>query len=152
MPSRERAGELLLGLIFVGAGLFWVYQALKLPLWEGFAPSSGFLPLIFGMLLAALAAVAVAVDFLVPQEEAADEVSPVRRTLYVILVMIAAVAGIEMAGFAASVFLAMLFLYVVVERHAILASLLTSGGTAAMLTLIFRNWLGVPLPAGPWGF
>lgn len=152
MLSRERAGELLLGLVFVGAGVFWVHQALKLPLWEGFAPSSGFLPLIFGVLLSVLAAVAIAVDVLLPREEPDAEPAPVRRTVMVILAMIAAVAGIEAVGFAASVFLAMLFLYVVVERHSILVSLLASGGIAAMLTVVFRSWLGVPLPAGPWGF
>lgn len=152
MLTRERAGELLLGLVFVGAGVFWVYQALKLPLWDGFAPASGFVPLIFGILLTALAAVAVAVDALLPREGSTDETSPVRSTLLVILAMIAAASGIEVAGFAASVFLATLFLYVVVERHSMLASLLASGGTAAVLTVVFRNWLGVPLPAGPWGF
>ena len=49
-------------------------------------------------------------------------------------------------------FLAMLFLFRVVEKLPTLSSILASAGTAAVLTLVFRSWLGVPLPKGPWGF
>lgn len=152
MPLRTRAGEVLLGLVFIAAGLFWIHQALKMRLWEGFAPASGFLPLIYGMLLVVLAAAAVVGDLLAPAKDDADDRQPIGRVGLVLLAIAAGAAGIETAGFAASVFLAVLFLYAVVERLALLASVLAALGTALVLTVVFRNWLGVPLPAGPWGF
>ncbi len=38
------------------------------------------------------------------------------------------------------------------ERLPVVASLAVSAGSALVLTLVFRTWLGVPFPAGPWGF
>lgn len=151
MPLRSRIGELVLGLVFIGAGLFWVHQALQMRQWDGFAPGSGLLPLIYGILLVALAAVAVAVD-LITDRESDEAKEPVQKPLLVLLATAAGVLGIEFAGFAVSVFLAALFLYAVIERHALVPAVLASIGTAGVLTVVFRNWLGVPLPSGPWGF
>lgn len=151
MGLRARAGELLLGLIFIGAGAFWIHQALKMRLWDGFAPGSGFLPLAYGIVLVALAAAAMAEDYFTSKDDD-EEKQPVGRPLLVLLAMAAGVLGIEFAGFAASIFLATLFLYAVVERQPILMALLASAGTAVVLTVVFRGWLGVPLPSGPWGF
>jgi hypothetical protein len=39
----------------------------------------------------------------------------------------------------------------VVERLPVPASLLVAAATTAALILLFRTWLGVPLPKGPWG-
>lgn len=50
-------GELVLALFFTLIGALWILRALRMPLWEGFAPDSGFLPLVYGVLLATLAAV-----------------------------------------------------------------------------------------------
>ncbi|MEQ1613489.1 MAG: tripartite tricarboxylate transporter TctB family protein [Hyphomicrobiaceae bacterium] len=144
-------GELALSLIFIGAALFWVLVALGLPMWEGFAPSSGFMPLIYGILMAAFAIAAIAVEVL-GAGESGEPLPPVGRPVMVLLALAAGVAGIEVAGFAVSMFLAMLFLFRVAERRPILKSLAASAVTAAVLTLVFRIWLGVPLPSGPWGF
>ena len=70
----------------------------------------------------------------------------------VLLALAAGVLGIETAGFFASMAAAMLFLFAVVEKRPVLPSLLAAGGTSLVLTLVFRTWLGVPLPSGPWGF
>jgi hypothetical protein len=70
----------------------------------------------------------------------------------VLLAVAAGAAGIETAGFFASMFVMMLFLFRVAEKRPLLSSLLAAAGTALFLTLVFRTWLGVPLPAGPWGF
>ncbi len=72
--------------------------------------------------------------------------------MLVLLALSAGVAGIEVAGFPVSMFLAMLFLFRIAERLPLGASLATSAGSALVLTVVFRTWLGVPLPAGPWGF
>jgi hypothetical protein len=70
----------------------------------------------------------------------------------VVAALAVGIAGIEPAGFAAAMFAAMLFLFKVAERLPMLPSLLASAGAALGLTLVFRTWLGVPLPKGPWGF
>ncbi len=151
MKLRGLEGELLLCAVFIGAGAFWVAVAAGMPLWDGFAPATGFLPMMYGVLLAALALAATLVDVL-GRAEGGEAKTPIGRPVMVLLALAAAVAGIETAGFFASMLLAMLFLFRVAERLPIIGAIAAATGTAACLTLVFRSWLGVPLPAGPWGF
>jgi putative tricarboxylic transport membrane protein len=147
---RAKGGEIALCLFFVATGAFWIAVAAGMPLWDGFAPATGLLPLVFGALLVVLAIAATLVD-VVASPETPDR-APAGRALMILLAVAAGAAGIETAGFFASMFLSMLFLFRVAEKRPLLPSLLASAGTALFLTLVFRTWLGVPLPAGPWGF
>ncbi|MCA3262387.1 MAG: tripartite tricarboxylate transporter TctB family protein [Telmatospirillum sp.] len=147
---RAKGGEIALCLFFVATGVFWIAVAAGLPLWDGFAPATGLLPLVFGALLVVLAVAATLVD-VVASSETPDR-APAGRAIMVLLAVAAGAAGIETAGFFASMFVTMLFLFRVAEKRPLLSSVLASAGTALFLTLVFRTWLGVPLPAGPWGF
>ena len=151
MKLRGFEGELGLCAVFIGAGAFWVAVAAGMPLWDGFAPASGFLPLVYGALLAILALAATLVDVL-GRADGGETKAAIGRPLMVLLALAAGAAGIETAGFFASMLFAMLFLFRVAERLPLVTSIATATGTAASLTVIFRSWLGVPLPAGPWGF
>ena len=151
MRLRAASGEIFLALAFVGAGAFWVLTALGMQLWEGFAPSSGFLPLVYGLLLMGLSVAALLLEAR-PNDRTEESNATIRRPLIVIAAMAAGVAGLEVAGFAVSIFLTMFFLLKVTERLPLLPSLLTAGGTVLILRLVFRTWLGVPLPNSPWGF
>jgi hypothetical protein len=151
MKLRAIRGELALCSIFIATGIFWVAVAAGLPMWDGFAPATGFLPLVYGILLAVLGIAATVADVL-SATAGGEAKSPVGRPLMILLALAAGVAGIESAGFFASMFLAMLFLFRVAERLPVVASLAASAGAALVLTLVFRTWLGVPFPAGPWGF
>jgi putative tricarboxylic transport membrane protein len=151
MRLKAAPGEIILSLAFVGVGIFWIVTALRLQMWDGFAPASGFLPLIYGTLLIGLSLAALFLESHGGDAEHGAE-DTVRRPVLVIAVLAAGVAGLELAGFAVSIFLTMFFLFKVVEKLPLLPSLLTAGGSALTLTLIFRTWLGVPLPKGPWGF
>ncbi|MFN7319521.1 MAG: tripartite tricarboxylate transporter TctB family protein [Methylobacterium sp.] len=151
MRLRAASGEIFLALAFVGAGAFWVLTALGMQLWEGFAPSSGFLPLVYGLLLMGLSVAALLLEAR-PNDSTEESNATIRQPLIVIAAMAAGVAGLEVAGFAVSIFLTMFFLLKVTERLPLLPSLLTAGGTVLILRLVFRTWLGVPLPNGPWGF
>ena len=151
MNRRAIWGELALCSIFIATGIFWVAVAMGLPMWEGFAPATGFLPLVYGVLLALLGIAATAADVLSAAGDG-EAKSPVGRPLMILLALAAGVAGIESAGFFVSMFLAMLFLFRVAERLPVVSSLAVSAGSALVLTLVFRTWLGVPFPAGPWGF
>ena len=151
MKLRAMGGELALCSVFIATGVFWISGAIGLPLWEGFAPATGFLPLVYGMLLAGLGIAATAVDAMTADDDSEPK-NPPGRPLMILLALAAGVAGIESAGFFASMFLSMLFLFRVAERRPLVMSLAVSSGSALVLTVVFRTWLGIPFPAGPWGF
>ncbi len=156
MRLRAAAGETALAIAFACVGLFWILLSSRMTLWDGFAPGSGFLPLIYGILLVGLALAALLLESssadLARADGADAQPQPVRTPIVVLLTLAVGVAGIEPAGFFAAMFLAMLFLFKVVEKLPLLPSVLASAGTSVALTLIFRTWLGVPLPKGAWGF
>ena len=136
-------GELGLALFFVLIGALWILRALRMPLWDGFAPDSGFLPLIYGSLLTVLSlAVAAQLWRSPPGADAENQ----RKPLIVMGALIAAVAALPLAGFVISVFALLLFLYAVVERLRFLPAGIASAAITGALYLIFRTWLGVPLP------
>lgn len=149
MQSRPAAGEIGLALVFAALGVVWILGSLGLPLWEGFAPQLGFLPLIYGVLLTALAG-AILVQLFLGGGEAGEE-QPIGKPLLVLGALTAAIVGVEPAGFGLAIFLLLLFLYAAVERLPLVRSLAVATGTTAVMILIFRTWLGVPLPVGPLG-
>jgi hypothetical protein len=150
MEIRAAKGELLLALIFAATGVTWIVGALGMPLWEGFAPNSGFLPLIYGFLLTGLSLIILA--GLLSGEGAGADTGMIGKPLLVLAALIGAVVGLEVVGFAISIFLMLLVLYAVIERLPILISTAVSAATTAALYFAFKTWLGVPLPAGPIGF
>jgi len=151
MKLRGLEGELILCAVFIATDLFWVGVAAGMPLWDGFAPASGFLPSLYGALLAALALAATLMDVLGRRGD--DEAkTPVRRAMMILLALAAGAAGIETAGFFASMLLMMLLLFRIAERLPIISSIAAATGVSGGFTLVFRSWLGVPLPAGPWVF
>ena len=136
-------GELVLALVFAALGGVWIAKGVRMSLWEGFAPDSGFLPLVYGILLSGLALATVA------QLVAAGTVSStesIRKPLVVLGALAAAVAALPFAGFAISVFALLLFLYAVLERLPLLTAAIVSAATTGALYLVFKTWLGVPLP------
>lgn len=151
MRLRAASGEICLAIAFVGIGAFWILTALEMQLWEGFAPSSGFLPFVYGILLISLSVAALLFEAR-PRDGAEEKTESIKQPLIVIAALAAGVAGLEVAGFAVSIFFTLFFLLKVAEKLPLLPSLLTAGGTAIVLRLVFRTWLGVPLPNGPWGF
>jgi len=136
-------GELALALVFLALGGLWTAKGAGMPLWEGFAPDSGFLPLIYGVLLSALA-LAVLAQVLMAKAVPAGE--SIRKPLVVLAALTAAVTALPWVGFAISVFALLLFLYGIVERLPWLSATVVSAATTGVLYLIFKTWLGVPLP------
>lgn len=149
MRSRPALGEVGLALIFAMTGLIWIVGALGLPFWEGFAPQSGFLPIFYGVLLTGLAVMILVGLYFGDRSPAESE--PIGKPLMVLVALIASVVGVEPAGFGVAVFLLLAFLFAAVERLPVVRSLGVAAATTAVLILIFRTWLGVPLPPGPLG-
>jgi len=149
MHSRSDWGEAVLALMFAALGLLWAATALGMPFWEGFAPQSGFVPFWYGAILIGLS-VAILVN-LFRQKEADPERPPIGKPLIVLAALAGGIVGLEVAGFGPAVFLLLLFLFVVIEKLPVVRSLIVSGATTAVLLILFRYWLGIPLPVGPLG-
>jgi hypothetical protein len=143
MRLKVAKGELGLALFFAAVGVLWIVRAARMPMWEGFAPDSGFLPLVYGMLLTGLAIAAAAQVFGAPEAGPAQEF---RKPLLVLAILIAAVSALPVAGFVISVFALLLLLYALVERLPWLSAALVSAATTGTLYLVFKVWLSVPLP------
>jgi Tripartite tricarboxylate transporter TctB family len=144
MRLRADKGELGLALFFGCVGGLWVFRAARMPVWgDSFAPDSGFLPLIYGLLLTALALAAVG------QILTAGDAGPTqefRKPLLVLALLVATVAALPVAGFLIAVFALLFLLYAVVERLPWLNAALVSAATSGVLYLVFKVWLSVPLP------
>jgi hypothetical protein len=136
-------GELALALVFAVLAVLWIAKGATMPLWQGFAPDSGFLPLLYGVLLFVLAA-AVLVQLLATKHARPGEA--IRKPLVILGALVATVAALPLAGFAISVFALLLFLYAAVERLPLVHSVVVSSATTGVLYLVFKTWLGVPLP------
>jgi putative tricarboxylic transport membrane protein len=143
---KSLKGELALALFFAALGALWIARAAGMtPLWDGFAPGSGFMPLWYGVLLIALSG---AIVFLALENKPEE---PVGKGLVLLAVIAATIVGFSLAGFAPSIFLMLLVLFAAVERLPLARSVLVAAGVTAVLFLVFRTWLKVPLPSGPLG-
>jgi len=149
MHSRSDPGEVILALMFAALGVMWVATALGMPFWEGFAPQSGFVPFWYGAILIDLST-AILVNLL-RQKEADIERPPIGKPLIVLAALAAGIFGLEPAGFGPAVFLLLLAMFVLVEKLPLVRSVVVAGATTAVLLLLFKTWLGIPLPAGPLG-
>ena len=143
MRPGVNKGELVLALVFAALAALWIAKGATMPLWQGFAPDSGFLPLIYGVLLFVLAG-AVLVQLVAAKDARPGEA--IRKPLVILGALVATVGALPIVGFAISVFALLLFLYAAVERLPMLPSAGVSGATTGVLYLIFKTWLGVPLP------
>ena len=110
-------GELLLALSFAAIGdRLDRRRRSACRFWEGFAPQSGFLPLIYGMLLAGLS-LAVARGLVRQRRREPASVEPIRKPLLVLAALAAAVRRHRRwPASRPSIFLLLLFLFAVVER------------------------------------
>jgi hypothetical protein len=149
MLNRPAPGEVLLALFFAVLGILWMVAATRMPLWAGFVPQSGFMPLWYGITLTALAGAILANLFL--NREPGKKEEPIGKALIVVAALAAAIFGLNLIGFAASIFLLLLVLFAAVERLPIVRSLVVAAAVTAVLFLVFRTWLRVALPVGPLG-
>ena len=149
MKRSALSGELLFALMFAVLGLVWMVGSFDLPFWAGFAPDSGFLPLIYGILLFGLSACVAVAAFRHPADTSERE--PISKSMQILMALIVAVAACSFIGFVIPLFAMMLFLYAYVEKLPLIRSAIVSAGTTAALAIIFEYLLEVPLPLAPWG-
>lgn len=143
-------GELGFAAFFAAVGLYWFGRSLELPIWSGFAPDSGFLPLIYGVLLVGLS-LAVIVMLLTSSTEEVER-EPLTKSFFILAALVVCVSTVGIIGFLFPLFAMMLFMYAYVERLPLLRSIIVSAATTAVLALVFEHWLHIPLPLTPWEF
>jgi len=149
MRRRIAPGELVLALFFALLGGLWVAAAARMPLWQGFIPQSGFLPLWYGVTLLGLAGAILARLWF--GKELPKQEEPIGKPLVVVAAVAATVLGFDLIGFAPSIFLLLLVLFAAVERLPLARSAAVAAAVTALLFLVFRTWLRVSLPLGPLG-
>ena len=140
--QRPAPGEVILALVFFVLGTLWIVAALRMPLWQGFVPQSGFMPLWYGAILAGLAGAILVFN----REKKAE--APVGKPLVVVALLAAGILALELAGFVLAIFVLLLVLFAAVEKLPLGRSALVAGATTAVLYFLFKTWLGVKLPAG----
>jgi hypothetical protein len=128
-------------------------KAWQLPLGTVTAPGAGFFPFLLAVALA-LVALAIAVRALRrPAPPSAGAGPPGRlKLIAVTIALFVYVALLERLGFVTSTFLLMLVLLRAVQTYRWPAAVGGSAAAAVLAHLLFRVWLGVRLPSGPWGF
>lgn len=150
--SADRIAAILLALL----GGFVVFEARRLPYWTANAPGPGFLPLWLGVLLAVASAVLFARTRTAPRMRQKGGAPPDRTAGMRLAAVVAFTAGTAALATAIGLVLASaVFMGVTL-------TLLRPGHTRAnaaavaltpiLVWLLFVRWLGVPLPAGPFGF
>ena len=150
MNHRIAPGEIILALFFALLGGLWIIAALRMPLWQGFVPQSGFMPLWYGITLTGLSIAIITTLWL--RKVPVQNEEPVGKALVVVAVIAATIVGLNLIGYVPSIFLLLLVLFAVVERLPLLRSAAVAAGVTALLFLVFHAWLRVPLPVGPLGF
>src|SRR5215813_9391512 len=145
MIGRDRAAAVALLLFGVAGAL----EARRLTLGSAGNPGPGFFPFWLAVGLCAVATTLV----LVRPMAALPAVAPGERLRSgKVLLALAASAGyaflLPMLGFVAST----LVILMVIEQRRLISSLLIAAASAAVCHVVFKTWLDVQLPGGPWGF
>jgi putative tricarboxylic transport membrane protein len=148
-------GERLVAACVGVFGTVWLLQSRQLSYWSEYAPGSGFLPFWLGVVLVVLSIAFLVTSFAqpasAPPAAVADDAGK-RRVVPIVIGLFLCILALDWIGFAAAIAGYLFFLIHFVERRSMAESAGVAIGTSFALWLIFRHWLSVPLPVGPWGF
>jgi putative tricarboxylic transport membrane protein len=139
-------------LLLVGLAAF--VEGRGLPFGAIAAPGPGFFPLVVATTLAGVSLILLARAVASRPAPVAVPVPPDARLRLaaVVAALFAFTAVLEPLGFLAATFLLMVVLFRVVEGHRWTIVVAESAAAAVASHVLFKTWLGVRLPPGPWGF
>jgi len=125
-----------------------------LPFGSVAAPGPGFFPRALAAGLAGVAALLLARALVAGRAPATPPAMPGARFRLgaVVGALFAFTVVLDWLGFVAATFLLMVVLFRVVERHRWTIVVGESAAAAVASHVLFKTWLGVRLPPGPWGF
>lgn len=147
MAGRDRAAAAVL----LAFGLIALEEARKLRFGSIAKPGPGFFPVV---LAAAFSLVCLVLLVNAIRARDAEAVSGVRLAWPKIVATMAALfvyaLVLELLGFVVATFALLLFFFKALERQRWVTALAGSLATAFVTYLVFKVWLNVQLPAGPW--
>ena len=148
MTARDRVAAVVL----VAFGIVAVEEAAKLRIGSIVRPGPGFFPLV---LAAAFTVVCLILAIGAFRRRGAPVTEPASLDWTKIAATMAALfvyaAMLERVGFVVATFALLLFFFKALERQRWSVALAGSIVTACVTYLVFKIWLHVQLPAGPWG-
>jgi len=149
MMTRDRVAALALLLFGAGGAL----EARRLTLGSAGNPGPGFFPF---WLAVGLCAVATALVLVRPAAVSLVVAPGERLRSGKVLLALAAAAVyaflLPLVGFVASTFVFLLVMLMIIEQRRFVSSLVIAAVSAAVCHVLFKTWLDVQLPGGPWGF
>jgi putative tricarboxylic transport membrane protein len=148
VTGRDRAAATVL-LVF---GLIALEEARKLRLGSIARPGPGFFPVILAAAFSLVCLVLLVMAWRArdaPAETGAR--LPARKIVATIVALFVYAFALERVGFVAATFVLLLVFFKALERQRWVTALAGSLVTAFVTYLVFKVWLSVQLPAGPWG-
>jgi putative tricarboxylic transport membrane protein len=146
--TRDHAAAGVLLLFALGGA----WEAHRLSIGGPGRPGPGFFPFWLALALA-MVAVALLLRTAAPRPDADPGARPRYGKVVLALGVGAAYAAVvEPLGFVVTTFVFLVFLLTTIESRRWVSSLAIAAGTALASHVVFKVWLAVPLPAGPWGF
>ena len=140
------------GAILFVLSVYYVFEALKMPLMAGKAPGAGWLPAILGVLMALLSALLFLSATRRPDSTDRPVTWPSGRGLAnnvaILSGLVICVLVLEVAGYVASTFIFLFGLLLFLGRYSLKFSTAVALASTAVLYWVFKIWLEIPLPSG----
>lgn len=144
--------EQLINLIWIAAGSAATWHARSLGLMGPSGPESGLFPFLASMLMTLLGGVLL----LNPRTRATEVLWPSRAGRWRVMGVLFGIAilcqGMDNAGFTLSSLVALIVLLQTIQRAPWWESVVLSSISVGVVYLVLGQWLGMPLPRGPWGW
>jgi putative tricarboxylic transport membrane protein len=155
MSVRDK-NELVSGFCIGAFGIYVVVEASRLAYFSEYGgPGPGFLPLWLGIGLSFLGLLLSSLNLSGPARDKSSDARPwlgAGRALGGWAGLVGAIAFLPLLGFTLSFGLLTGYLLRVVDRRSLWATFTVALGLMLGFHLVFAFALGVPLPAGPFGF
>ena len=147
MAGRDRAAAAVL-LVF---GLIALEEARKLRLGSIARPGPGFFPVVLAAAFSLVCLILLVTAWRArdPHAAAGPPLSS-RKIVATIAALFVYAFALERLGFVITTFVLLLFFFKALERQRWTTALAGSLATAFVTYLVFKVWLQVQLPAGPW--
>ncbi len=146
-----KIAQLLAGLIFLGAAVYVMTEALRLKYYDAIGPGAGFFPIWLGLALGLLSLGWLVQVWRGGGGDLGERFLPSRqgmtRVAVIVIALILFVALLSPVGFRLTMLGFLLFMLIVLGRGNLLAKAVIALLGSFGLYYAFYNWLGVPLPS-----
>jgi len=144
------------GAIGMLVGLAFCIASVSLGLGEVHQPGPGFLPFLVGAVLLFLSAIifflALRKEKMTNEETIARGMGKYQKGGLILLALVFYNLALSFLGFSLTTFLFVAFLMKIVETQRWTRTIVTALCSAVGFYFVFRSWLMLDLPTGPWGF